>query len=169
MQEYCICTPDLFSNFPSYQLIPSHQFFFLQTSFPSERKAQYQKPMTKTLPQAFHPQMPSVLPLKARQCPLQYLVAICFFHPAQPMAYNSGEYPTLPGPLRCRILEESLRKKENRGRKYSLKWTGITFKVLAEQLALKSTARGGRGDWVQAHLLSPNRVMERQSRSALLG
>lgn len=61
------------------------------------------------------------------------------------MAYNSGEYPTLPGPLRCRILEESLREKEKRGRKYSLKRTGITSEVLAEQMALRSTARG-RGD-----------------------
>lgn len=75
--------------------------------------------------------MPSALPLKARQCPLQYPVAICFFHPVQPIAYKSDEYLTLPGPFRCRILEESLREKENRGRKYSLKWTDITFEVLA--------------------------------------
>lgn len=62
------------------------------------------------------------------------------------MADNSGEYPTLPGPFRCRILEVSLREKEKRGRKYSLKCTGITFEVLDEQLARRSTARGGRGD-----------------------
>lgn len=106
--------------------------------------------MTKTLPQAFQSQIPSALPFKARQCPLQYPVAIClvlcFPVAVQPMAYNSGEHPTLPGPLKCRILEESLREKENRDRKYSLKWTGITSEVLDEQLALRSIARGGRGD-----------------------
>lgn len=31
---------------------------------------------------------------------------------------NSGEYSTPSGPLRCRILEESLREEENTGRKY---------------------------------------------------
>lgn len=113
--------------------------------------------------------MPSALPLKARQCPLQYPVAICFFHPVQSMVYKSGEYPTLPGPLRCRILEESLREKKIRGRKYSLQWTDITFEVLAEQLALRSTARQGRGDWAQAHRLSLNRVMERQTRISSAG
>lgn len=60
--------------------------------------------MTKTLPQAFQSQMPSALPFKARQHPLQYPVAICFvlcFSVAvQPMVNNTGEYSTLSGPLR---------------------------------------------------------------------